>query len=104
VSLLTILDEIGIVSSIDFQYNVRKEEQKFGQVALVLLNDINNNMEFIIQSLIDIVHIKPKQARAMALLAHFKGDATITYGDRDVIGYLAYKFENIGILVGIVPV
>jgi len=101
--LLKILEDNGIVSSIDFHYNIDKEESTFGQVALVLFNDSFNTVEFIVKSLIDIIFVKPNQAKAMVLLAQFKGDAVIAYGSREIINMFASKFEQVGISVGIVP-
>lgn len=100
-SLLKILEKNEIGSSPEFKKYIKEQEWTFDKWALFLLGEKETSLSDIVNSLIEITHLKPKEAQAVALLAHFKGRAIITYGTGEGILELAQRFEKAGITVAI---
>jgi len=102
--LIKTLKDAGITSSLEFKKDIQKLDRNFGRWVLVLLNDDDFSLSEVVNSLVKITNLRPKEAQAVALLAHFKGKAVITYGPGDTILELAHKFERAGIRVAIADV
>ena len=103
-SLIKVLKDAGITSSLEFKKDIQKNDKNFGRWVLVLIGEDEHRLSDVVNSLITITHLKPKQAQAVALLAHFKGKAVVRYGDGDEILELAHQFEKAGIKVAIADV
>ncbi len=69
---------------------------------LLLFNDDYHTFDFVIDSLIEVCGHAPEQAEQCALIAHYKGKATINKGDEEQLKpqYAALTDRGLIVLIG----
>lgn len=81
------------------QENFNKEN--LNHAKLILFNDDKNSFEYVIKSLMDLCAFENTQAEQIAIIAHFKGKATVKTGDKLLIASLKEQLEEAGLIVEI---
>jgi ATP-dependent Clp protease adaptor protein ClpS len=74
----------------------KKEEYK-----LILYNDNYNNIDFVIDSLIEVCHHNKDQATQCAFIAHFKGKSVIKKGSYNILKHMKDALTDRGLNTGI---
>jgi len=61
--------------------NIELEELLEQEHELVVLNDDYNTFDYVIETLIKVCEHTPQQAEQCTILIHYKGKATVKFGD-----------------------
>lgn len=67
------------------QHEVELVEELKDIKRLVVHNDDVNTFDHVIDALVDICDHTPEQAEQCSMIIHFKGQASVRQGDRDIL-------------------
>lgn len=77
---------------------IQKKLNTTNMAKLYLLNDDNNDFDFVIKSLTTVLHKNPLTANQLAILAHYKKKIVVKEGDFMELLEYQDKFNQLNIL------